>query len=116
MRWWVIAAVLAIAGPALADDMKLNPDLPDPRVTPGLVDTSITQDNIDTTICVPNYTSQKGVRNVTEAMKKLVFIEYHITHPLPSEFDIDHLIPLELGGANGDSEHLGNLWPHVVAP
>ena len=49
-------------------------------------------------------------------MKKLVFIEYHITHPLPSEFDIDHLIPLELGGANGDSEHLGNLWPHVVAP
>jgi hypothetical protein len=63
-------------------------------------------------ICVRGYTSQPGVRHVTEAMKTRVYALYGAVrsgsaHHPPSCCEVDHLISLELGGSND----LANLWP-----
>ena len=86
-------------------------DLPNMELTPGATDSAVTQDTIHTTICVPNYTA--GVRNVPEAIKSAIFDEYGIV-PKRGEYEIDHLVSLEIGGSNDVS----NLWPqsYVTLP
>jgi hypothetical protein len=74
--------------------------LPDPQLTPGATLEVTTSD-----ICVPGYT--KKVRDVPAAVKRQVYAAYGIQHHAPREYEIDHLIPLELGGSNA----LKNLWP-----
>ena len=86
----------------------VNDVLPDPKCTPGAVDPAVTQDNIDSTICVSGYT--KTVRpsvSVTEPQKLESMKSYGFTDS-PSNYEYDHLIPLELGGAPDDMK---NLWP-----
>jgi hypothetical protein len=78
------------------------PTKPDPKFTPGAINPAATK----VIVCVNGYTSQPGVRNVTESVKKQVFTEYGID-PKSDQFEIDHLISLELGGAND----IHNLWP-----
>lgn len=74
------------------------PTLPNTHLTPGAVLPVTT-----TQICVPGYS--KTVRNVPSGLKKLVFSTYAIR---PSkDFEVDHLISLELGGSNDRT----NLWP-----
>ena len=85
-----------------------NGVLPDPKCTPGAIDPSVTQENIDSTICVPGYT--KTVRppvSVTEPQKLESMKSYGFVDS-PSNYEFDHLIPLELGGAPDD---MNNLWP-----
>ena len=86
----------------------INDVLPDPKCTPGAVDSKVTQDNIDSTICVSGYT--KTVRppvSVTEP-QKLESMKSYGFYDSPSNYEFDHLIPLELGGAPDDMK---NLWP-----
>ncbi len=76
------------------------PILPNSQMTPG--------DTLDVTvadIAVPGYT--KKVRNVPSSVKKQVYAEYGIASRLPKEYEVDHLISLELGGSNS----VRNLWP-----
>lgn len=77
--------------------------LPDPKLTPGVIT------NVPISILTKHgYTASPGVRHVTEATKRQVFIRYFGKVPdRPGEFEVDHLISLELGGANTVS----NLWP-----
>jgi len=78
--------------------------LPDPGLTPGAVLT------VDVArICAPGFT--KVVRPTTRAMKRAIYAAYHIL-PSAGNYEIDHLIPLELGGANV----LENLWPQPGPP
>lgn len=56
-------------------------------------------------ICVSGY-SQK-VRNVPADVKQQVYAEYGIASHKPGEYEVDHLISLELGGSNS----IKNLWP-----
>jgi len=78
---------------------------PDARLTPGMV--TGTPSAAD--VCRPGFARQ--ARSVPESEKRKVFAEYGVT-PEPGErFEIDHLVPLELGGANG----LRNLWPQPFA-
>ena len=86
----------------------VNGILPDPNCTPGAADPSVTQDNIDSTICVSGYT--KTVRppvSVTEP-QKLESMKAYGFDDSPSNYEFDHLIPLEVGGAPDD---MRNLWP-----
>ncbi|HET7337698.1 MAG TPA: hypothetical protein VFJ23_07390 [Candidatus Nitrosotalea sp.] len=86
----------------------VNDSLPDPNCTPGLIDPRVTQDNINSTICVSGYT--KTVRppvSITEPQKIASMRLYGIDDS-PSNYEFDHLIPLELGGATDD---MRNLWP-----
>ena len=95
----VFASLIAMTVVASAQDL---PQRPNPAFTPGVVDAAKTKD----IICVSGYTSQPGVRNVTKSTKDKVFAEYQID-PKSDQFEIDHLISLELGGSND----IRNLWP-----
>ena len=81
--------------------LNRNPPLrPDPSLTPG--DTlPVTKEDI----CVPGYS--KKVRNVPSGVKKRAYAQYGITRRATGEFEVDHLISLELGGSNS----IRNLWP-----
>jgi hypothetical protein len=86
--------------PVTSDRGSYAQFLPDPRMTPG--DTlDVTKDDI----CVPGYA--RKVRNVPQAVKEQAYREYGITHREPGEYEVDHLISLELGGSNSPK----NLWP-----
>ncbi len=78
--------------------------LPDSTCTPGVIFHNATK----ATICVLGYT--KTVRDVSESLKNKVFSEYGITQHNGSTYEVDHLIPLELGGSND----VKNLWPEAA--
>lgn len=85
-------------------------DLPDAQCTPGDIDTRVTQENLTETICVIGYT--KTVRpptSYTNKLKVTLMKAYGFTDS-PKRYELDHLIPLELGG-NPTSE--ANLWPEL---
>ena len=93
----------------------INNILPDPKCTPGEVDPTVTQDNIDSTICVNGYTQTvRPPVSVTEPIKLERMQAYGFTDSL-SSYELDHFIPLELGGAPAD---VMNLWPepHYTNP
>jgi hypothetical protein len=76
------------------------PIRPDPKLTPG--DTlEVTLEDIKT----PGYSSR--VRNVPIEVKREVYAAYGIAHWNKGEYEVDHLIPLSLGGSNSKR----NLWP-----
>jgi len=76
--------------------------LPIAALTPGSVFAAATRG----VICVSGYSS--GVRDVNGAARDAVFAEYRISQPAPvGAYEVDHLIPLELGGDNT----IANLWP-----
>ncbi len=88
--------------------IQADSQLPDPACTPGSVDPKVTQATIDTTICVSGWT--KTVRppvSETSKAKTYMYTAYGIPPDTPSE--LDHLVPLELGGSND----VTNLWPEV---
>src|SRR5215475_10142586 len=76
------------------------PVLPDPAKTPGDI-LAVTKADI----CVPG--NSKKVRDVPESVKRQVYASYGITSHQPHEYEVDHLISLELGGSNS----IKNLWP-----
>jgi hypothetical protein len=75
--------------------------LPDPKLTPGDTFPNVTADILSQ----PGYT--KSVRDVPESERERVFSEYGVIHHASGEYEVDHLIPLELGGSND----IKNLWP-----
>ncbi|WP_347990099.1 hypothetical protein [Methylomonas sp. AM2-LC] len=77
-----------------------SPIAPDSQKTPG--DVLTTDPNA---ICVPGYT--KTVRNVPKQVKDQAYRNYGIYSRQPGEYEVDHLISLELGGSNS----IKNLWP-----
>jgi hypothetical protein len=84
-----------------------NDTLPDPSCTPGGADPRVTQDNIDSTICASGYASSvRPPVSYTEPLKFKLMDAYGYTDS-PSNYELDHLIPLELGGAPLDVK---NLW------
>lgn len=85
------------AAPGATQAMPLRPD---PALTPGAT-LPVTKDDI----CVPGYTQK--VRNVPLDVKRQVYAEYGITQHRSGDYEVDHLISLELGGSNS----VKNLWP-----
>lgn len=81
--------------------LNRNPPLrPDPSITPGDTLPVTAQD-----ICTPGYA--KKVRNVPSGVKRQAYARYGIAQRANGEFEVDHLISLELGGSNS----IRNLWP-----
>jgi len=94
----VALSLLGFAGAAPAQQNA--PLHPDPAMTPGAV-LPVTKEDI----CVPGYS--KKVRNVPVSVKRKVYAAYGITSYKSGEYEIDHLISLQLGGSNS----VKNLWP-----
>src|ERR1700736_4054564 len=86
-----------------------TPIVPDPNLTPGDAFEVTVQDLY---LCLHGYT--KKVRNVPAEMKREVYREYGITSHESGDYEVDHLISLELGGSNS----IKNLWPesHRTSP
>jgi len=85
-----------------AESTALAGDLPDPKFTPGDADSSLTKE----AICIPG--ASKSRRYVRAELRRKVYALYGMTpdgDPCPCE--VDHLIPLALGGTN----KVRNLWP-----
>ncbi|MET8763342.1 hypothetical protein [Lentzea sp. NPDC004782] len=83
--------------------------LPDPSCTPGATNPDVTQDTIDQTICVSGWTrTVRPPASYTNALKVKQIAEYGYDDTSTADYEEDHLIPLELGGAPRDPR---NLWP-----
>jgi hypothetical protein len=99
-RGAALALAVLIAAPAAAGEL---PIVPDQTLTPGAVLT------IDAaTVCQPGYA--KSARHTSGKVKQQVYREYGITKEQRaggSRFEVDHLISLQLGGADVAE----NLWP-----
>jgi hypothetical protein len=86
--------------------------LPDPRCTPGALNPAVTQANIGQTICKSGWTSSvRPSESVTETEKRGSMAAYGDSYPL-ADYEYDHLVSLELGGAVNDPR---NLWPEPGA-
>ncbi len=83
--------------------------LPDPRCTPGSADPAVTQATIGSTICVRGWTATVRPPSAeTTALKHdVAYPAYSVPPGTVSE--LDHLVPLELGGSND----ITNLWPET---
>ena len=79
---------------------------PDTNCTPGAVFSTVTKDQI----CQPGYS--KSVRNVSLDEKHQIYDEYGIYSHTAGQYEVDHLISLELGGSND----IANLWPEAAEP
>ena len=87
-------------------------NLPDPNCTPGMIDPNVTQENIHQTICVSGYSKKvRPPQSVTAPMKLQSMQQYGFTDS-PHNYEYDHLVSLELGGATDDP---ANLWPEPGA-
>jgi hypothetical protein len=89
----ILAALLASTWPALAADLPINP--------------LVTQEAIGSTICVPGWT--KTIRppaSYTARIKIKLIRELEIPEELIVDFELDHRIPLALGGAPSDPRNL----------
>ena len=83
--------------------------LPDPRCTPGSIDPIATQANIRSTICKKGWTATvRPPESQTERFKFDVAYPAYGT-PQSERTELDHLVPLELGGSNDAT----NLWPET---
>lgn len=85
---------------------QVNGPLQDSACTPGDIIPTATKDKI----CVSGYAS--SVRNVPESEKNAVYAEYGITSHYAGQYEVDHLVSLELGGSND----ISNLWPEAASP
>ncbi|MEY2564886.1 MAG: hypothetical protein QOH88_3079 [Verrucomicrobiota bacterium] len=84
-----LLATFTLAAPLRGDDAML----PNPKLTPGKA--------------ARNDKDRKGV---PVELEKKVFDRYRIPWARRREFKIDHLIPLDLGGA----DRIENLWPQSL--
>lgn len=86
--------------------------LPDSSCTPGATNPDVTQATIGQTICVSGWTSTvRPSESITEAEKRASMAAYGDGGSM-GDYEYDHLISLELGGAVNDSR---NLWPEPGA-
>ncbi len=80
--------------------------LPDSACTPGAIFPNATVSQI----CQPGYAS--SVRDVPTSVKNQVYTEYGIASHYAGQYEVDHLVSLELGGSND----IANLWPELASP
>lgn len=89
--------------------------LPDPDCTPGDTNAQITADNIKENICNSQW-STRSVRpptSYTNRVKRMTMRWYGVQDQDPAQYELDHLIPLALGG---DPRDVKNLWPQPRQP
>lgn len=89
--------------------MKNGYPIPDPHCTPGGFNPAVSVD-----VLRNEHWKTRSIRNceTSEARKHIAYAWYDIQKPRINSnqnqvCELDHLVPLELGGADG----LGNIWP-----
>jgi hypothetical protein len=87
--------------PSKTSGCTVNGALQDPACTPGDIIPNVTKADI----CKSGYAS--SVRNVPDSEKNQDYAEYGIKSHTSGQYEVDHLVSLELGGSND----ISNLWP-----
>jgi hypothetical protein len=90
VKWFLTLSILFFFA---ADTRAQQALLPNPKLTPGRI-----------------VQSEKDRRGVTIEMEQKVFARYRLPWSSRPAYKIDHLIPLELGGA----DTIDNLWPQSL--
>ena len=80
--------------------------LPDATTTPGAVFADVQAADI----CDLHYT--QGVRQPRFNVKVDAFVSYGVSIHERDEYQVDHLVPISLGGSNDPT----NLWPQLYSP
>src|SRR5258708_6190452 len=85
--------------------------LPDPACTPGSLDPGVPQATTRLTICVRGWTA-----TIRPPSSETTILKHDVAYPAYSVppgtiSELDHLVPLELGGSND----ITNLWPEAGA-
>jgi hypothetical protein len=102
------AAPAASASPSASCSQSYLP-LPDPACTPGATNPDVTQSTIDSTICVSGWTATiRPPTSYTNPLKVQGIADYGYSDTSLADYEEDHFLPLELGGAPRDPK---NLWP-----
>ena len=84
---------------------------PDAACTPGATDPRVTQANLATTVCKAGYSATvRPSTSVTEPIKRAEMLAYGFAGLSLTDYELDHLVSLELGGAPAD---VANLWPEA---
>jgi hypothetical protein len=90
-------------------------DLPDLNLTPGATDPEVSEANIKESICrVTHFTWEEGHMpppSFLDSTKKELLKLYGYTDGDIRHYQMDHLIPLSLGGHPTDTK---NIWPQVL--
>ena len=94
------SAIVREGKSSIDTDSQPTPIRPDSTLTPGA-----TLDVTEVDVCTPGFASR--IRHVTAQAKRDVYAEYRITEHDPGDYEVDHLISLDLGGSNART----NLWP-----
>jgi hypothetical protein len=110
----VLALVLFCAGalvsPGIAGAAG-DPTAPDNRLTPGALTSSD-----PAVVCHPGYSREHRLyqsdRSAYDAMRKAVFAAYGVPWSEHNQRELDHRVPLALGGADA----IANLWPEPLPP
>ena len=104
MRYLSLAFIVAIgiALPVLAEELPIRPD---DTLTPGVVGSAEFAD-----VCglVDGQTYSQRHRETTQKMKNEAYAAYSV-NKAGREFEIDHRVPLCIGGADDPR----NLWPEL---
>ena len=104
MRYLSLAFIVAIgiALPVLAEELPIRPD---DTLTPGVVGSAEFAD-----VCglVDGQTYSQRHRETTQKMKNEAYAAYSV-NKAGREFEIDHRVPLCVGGADDPR----NLWPEL---
>ena len=85
------------------------PGEPNPALTPGAANPAVTQATIGSTICVSGWTATiRPPSSYTTGIKRPQILAYGYADRNLADYEEDHLISLEIGGAPRDA---ANLWP-----
>ena len=93
----VLSLLLFLATTTLTQNLPL---VPNNRLTPG-----VATHDAEATVCAKGYA--KSRRHTSGKMKATVYRAYGLTAHTCGHCEVDHRIPLELGGADVPK----NLWP-----
>lgn len=105
-----IFAAAIVIGFTFGASAQHDPSLPN---VPGATNPKVTPSNIRSTICHPGFTGTiRPPVSYTGRLKRAKLKALGYKDQNPRDYELDHLISLEIGGAPSDPN---NLWPEPYA-
>jgi hypothetical protein len=103
-----VTQTIVFGHPIKTTGCKSDGVLPDRECTPGAIDPNVSQKLVNGTICIVGYSDEvRPPTSKTNKIKTAQLLAYGFAGSM-SDYELDHLISLELGGC---PDCVSNLWP-----